>query len=72
MSPTRLMPQIDLSAPGKHVGDLVLPWSDNRVPLGFYPIPVVSIKGGAGPRVLITGGTHGDEFEGPAAIMRLA
>lgn len=47
-------------------------WSDNANPLGYHPIPVISIKGGAGPTVLVIGGTHGDEFEGPSAIMRLA
>ncbi len=72
MATTRLRLQIDLRTPGRQVGDLMLPWSDNEVPLGYHPIPVISIKGGSGPRVLITGGTHGDEFEGPAAIMRLA
>ena len=54
------------------MGDLWLRHSDNEVPLGHHPIPVISLRGGAGPRVLILGGTHGDEFEGPAAIMRLA
>lgn len=64
--------RVDLDATGRHVGDLMLRFSDNSNPLGYHPIPVVSLKGGPGPRVLITGGTHGDEFEGPAAIMRLA
>ena len=69
---SRIKPTIDLDAPGRSVGDLMLRWSDNANPLGYYPIPVISIKGGDGPTALITGGTHGDEFEGPAAIMRLA
>ena len=71
-TPSRLSPGIDLSAPGHHSGDLRLKWSDNSSPLGYHPIPMISIRGGDGPVVLITGGTHGDEFEGPAAIMRLA
>jgi predicted deacylase len=70
--PSRIEASVDLSAPGRHTGDLMLKWSDNSCPLGHHPIPVISIKGGDGPVVLITGGTHGDEFEGPAAIMRLA
>lgn len=72
MSASRLTLRLDLDAPGRHVGDLMLRWSDTAVPLGYHPIPVISIRGGPGPRVLITGGTHGDEFEGPAAMMRLA
>lgn len=69
--PSRLHLTIDLDAPGRQVGDLMLKWSDNSVPLGYHPIPVISLRGKPGPSVLILGGTHGDEFEGPAAIMRL-
>lgn len=70
--PSRLILALDLEKPGRQVGDLQMRHSDNTVPLGYHPIPVISLKGGAGPRVLITGGTHGDEFEGPSAMMRLA
>ena len=69
---SRLTMTVDLDAPGRQVGDLMLRWSDNSNPLGYHPIPVISLKGGSGPTVLITGGNHGDEFEGPAAMMRLA
>lgn len=69
---SRLTLTVDLDAPGRQVGDVMLRWSDNANPLGYYPVPVISLKGPPGPTVLITGGTHGDEFEGPAAMMRLA
>ena len=69
---TRLGLTIDLQAPGRQAGDLLIPWSDNRNPLGRYPVPVIALSGRPGPCVLIMGGVHGDEFEGPAAIMRLA
>ncbi len=62
---------IDLTAPGRQVGDAMLKWSDNTNPLGYHPIPIISLKNGTGPTLLIIGGTHGDEFEGPSAIMRL-
>lgn len=62
----------DLDESGRSVGDKMLRWFDNAYPLGYHPIPEISIKGGDGRRVLIIGGTHGDKFEGPAAIMRLA
>lgn len=71
-NPSRLRLTTDLDSPGKHSGDLMLKWSDNTMPLGYYPVPVISIRGRSGPTVLIIGGTHGDEFEGPAAILRLA
>lgn len=72
MIKSAVMPTIDLSADGRHVGDLRVKWSDNAVPLGYHPVPIVSLKRGAGPVVLMFGGTHGDEFEGPAALMRLS
>ena len=61
----------DLATPGRQIGDIMLRWSDNAMSLGYYPVPVISIKNGYGPTALVLGGTHGDEFEGPAAIMRL-
>ncbi|MEM1429949.1 MAG: succinylglutamate desuccinylase/aspartoacylase family protein [Pseudomonadota bacterium] len=69
--PTALRITTDLNSPGRHFGDAMLRWSDNTNPLGYHPIPVVSLNGGTGPTLLLVGGTHGDEFEGPAAIMRL-
>ncbi|MEM7429477.1 MAG: succinylglutamate desuccinylase/aspartoacylase family protein, partial [Pseudomonadota bacterium] len=45
--------------------------ADNRQPLGFYPVPIASIAGEDGPTLLLIGGVHGDEFEGPVALMRL-
>src|SRR5438309_2550143 len=36
------------------------------------PLPVLAARGKAdGPVLLVTGGVHGDEYEGPAAIARL-
>lgn len=72
MTPSRLSLTIDLDRAGHQIGDLMLRWSDNSNPLGYHPVPVISIRGGAGPVLLVLGGTHGDEFEGPAAILRLA
>ncbi|MEK6216551.1 MAG: succinylglutamate desuccinylase/aspartoacylase family protein, partial [Boseongicola sp.] len=61
----------DLTTTGRHFGDAMLRWSDNSNPLGYHPVPVISLKGGDGPVLLLIGGTHGDEFEGPSVIMRL-
>ena len=68
---SRLVLVLDFLQPGRQLGDLMLRWSDNTNPLGYHPVPVVSLKNGNGPVVLLIGGTHGDEFEGPAAIMRI-
>jgi N-alpha-acetyl-L-2,4-diaminobutyrate deacetylase len=35
-------------------------------------IPVTVVKRGDGPTVLLTGGNHGDEYEGPVALSKLA
>jgi predicted deacylase len=69
--PSRLTLTVDLDRPGRQTGDILLPWSDNARPLGRWPIPVVTLSGGPGPWVLALGGVHGDEYEGPAALMRL-
>jgi len=61
----------DLTTNGRHFGDAMLRWSDNSNPLGYHPVPIISLKGGDGPVLLLIGGTHGDEFEGPSVIMRL-
>ena len=64
---SRIQIDIDLEQTGLQIGDLQIRWSDNRRPLGFYPVPIACIAGGSGPTVLLSGGVHGDEFEGPAA-----
>jgi predicted deacylase len=69
---SRIRASIDLQQSGRQVGDLQLKWSDNRQPLGCYPVPIFCLANGDGPTVLLSGGVHGDEFEGPAALMRLA
>ncbi len=71
MSKSAVTSTIDLSAEGRLVGDLRVKWSDNTNPLGYHPVPIISLKRGAGPVILMIGGTHGDEFEGPSALMRL-
>lgn len=71
MDKSRLNVTIDLDAPGKHVGDVLLRWSDDARPLGVYPIPIAAIVNGEGPTALLVGGIHGDEFEGPVALSRL-
>jgi len=69
---SRIHCSIDLSAVGRHFGDLQLRHSDNRQSLGYYPIPIVSLVNGTGPTAVLIAGVHGDEFEGPAALMQLA
>jgi N-alpha-acetyl-L-2,4-diaminobutyrate deacetylase len=62
---------IDYEREGKQVGHLFLPQSPHEDAWGAIPIPIAVIKNGSGPTVLISGGNHGDEYEGPIAIARL-
>lgn len=64
---------IDYERPGLQTGTLRLPYSHDRSAYGHVPIPVAVLNAGAGsgPTVLLTGGNHGDEYEGPVALMKL-
>ena len=66
-----VVPSIDLSGSGYRAGDLMVRWSDNTVPLGWHPVPIIVTGGGQGPVALLIAGVHGDEFEGPSAILRV-
>ena len=63
---------IDLLADGKHHGHLIIPHSRNESGWGAVHLPIVSIRNGAGQTILLTGGNHGDEYEGPIALMKLS
>ncbi|NNK77792.1 MAG: succinylglutamate desuccinylase [Litoreibacter sp.] len=64
--------EVDFDATGKRTGFLRVPHSVHRSAYGWLPVPVVSIKNGAGPTLLLLGGTHGDEYEGQIALSNLA
>ncbi len=63
---------IDLAADGKRFGHLDIPHSRNDSGWGAVHLPLVSIRNGSGPTMVFTGGNHGDEYEGPIALMKLA
>ncbi|GAU80281.1 succinylglutamate desuccinylase/aspartoacylase family protein [Bosea sp. BIWAKO-01] len=69
---SRIRCEIDLDAPGRQAGYLKAPLSRNTSGWGTVEIPIICVRNGAGPTVLFTGGVHGDEYEGPIAISRLA
>ena len=69
---SRIEPEVDFDAEGKHTGFLRIPHSVHRSAYGWLPMPVVSIRNGAGPRVLLMSGNHGDEYEGQVTLTRLA
>ena len=53
-------------------GFLRLPYSRDDSAWGAVMIPITQIKHGSGPTALITGGNHGDEYEGPIALFNFA
>jgi predicted deacylase len=63
---------IDFEADGLQRGVLRLPYSHNRSAYGHIPIPILVIKNGTGPTLLLTGANHGDEYEGPIALADIA
>jgi predicted deacylase len=63
--------EVDFDREGLQKGYLRLPHSHDRSAYGHIPIPVWVAKRGEGPTVLLTGGVHGDEYEGPAAIAQM-
>ncbi|QQS11575.1 MAG: succinylglutamate desuccinylase/aspartoacylase family protein [Rhodospirillales bacterium] len=68
---SRLTPDIDLEADGKATGFVRIPHSVHRSAYGWLPLPIARIANGAGPRVLLTAGNHGDEWEGQVALGKL-
>ncbi|WP_186418105.1 succinylglutamate desuccinylase/aspartoacylase family protein [Bosea sp. CS1GBMeth4] len=71
-STSRVRCEVDLEANGRQAGYLRAPLSRNTSGWGVVEIPIVSVRNGSGPTILFTGGVHGDEYEGPIAISRLA
>ncbi len=74
MNPTepKVDATIDFAVDGKHHGHLSIPHSRNDSGWGALHLPIVSIRNGDGPTMVLTGGNHGDEYEGPIALMKLA
>jgi N-alpha-acetyl-L-2,4-diaminobutyrate deacetylase len=59
---------IDPTRPGKRSSAIQIPVRRRRP----IRLPVTVIRRGDGPMVVFTGGNHGDEFEGPTALLKLA
>lgn len=65
---TRVIADVDYDKAGKQFGYLRVPNSNNDSAWGAVAIPVVVVKNGSGPTLLLTAGTHGDEYEGQIAL----
>ena len=63
---------VDFDRDGVQHGFLKLPYSGDESAWGAVMIPICVAKNGHGPTALLTGANHGDEYEGPIALMDLA
>lgn len=59
---------IDFDRDGKQAGFFHLPYSGHDDAWGVLPVPLAVIKNGTGPTVILEGGNHGDEYEGPIVL----
>ncbi|MEO8541993.1 MAG: succinylglutamate desuccinylase/aspartoacylase family protein [Betaproteobacteria bacterium] len=71
-SPSRVHCDVDFDRPGRQAAYLKAPQSRNTSGWGVVEIPIYVLNNGKGPTLLLTGGVHGDEYEGQIAISRLA
>jgi predicted deacylase len=68
---SRIWTDVDLDREGSSFGYLRLNVSSHERASSFVPIPVAVFKNGTGPRILLLGGVHGDEYEGQVMLMKL-
>jgi N-alpha-acetyl-L-2,4-diaminobutyrate deacetylase len=59
---------IDFEKDGKQISFLNVPSSVHDDAWGVVRIPLTVIKNGSGPTVILEGGNHGDEYEGPIVL----
>jgi N-alpha-acetyl-L-2,4-diaminobutyrate deacetylase len=69
---TQIISDVDYDCLGKQQGTLRVPYSHNLAGWANILIPITAVSNGTGPTVLALGGNHGDEYEGPVALMKLA
>ena len=68
---SRIWTDIDLDQEGRSFGYFRLNHSVHEHGSAWIPIPVAVFKNGPGPRILLLGGVHGDEYEGQLMLMKL-
>ncbi|WFS26201.1 succinylglutamate desuccinylase/aspartoacylase family protein [Rhizobium rhododendri] len=66
-----LVNPIDFSQEGRQTGFLAIPFSVDRSPYYQIRIPILRLKNGEGPSILLMAGNHGDEYEGELQLGRL-
>lgn len=69
--PSSIFTTVDLDRRGKQIGFVMIPHSPHDDAWGVTRVPLAVIANGTGPTVIIEGGNHGDEHEGPITIGEL-
>lgn len=69
---TGIFHDLDLNADGKTISYLSVPFSIDRSPYFQVKVPVIRIRNGQGPSLLLMAGNHGDEYEGEICLARLS
>ena len=72
MKNSPLTATVDYEADGVQHGFLKVPYSGDDSAWGAVMTPITVVKNGEGPTAILTGGNHGDEYEGPIALWSLA
>lgn len=72
MRPSPVSATVDFERDGIQHGFLKLPCSRDESAWGAIMTPISVIKRGDGPTAILTGANHGDEYEGPVALVKLA
>lgn len=67
-----ISPTVEFDRKGIQHGHLKLPYSHDGSAWGAVMIPLTVVSNGNGPTALLTGANHGDEYEGPVALLDLA
>ena len=62
---------LDFEQDGKRFGNIELGYSNNQHAFAKIPVPVICIKNGSGPTLLLSAGNHGDEYEGQVILRKL-
>ena len=68
---TGLIHTLDFDADGRQSGWLSVPFSSDRSPYYQVRVPIVRLRNGEGPSLLLMAGNHGDEYEGELQLGRL-
>ena len=69
--PSTAFMTVDLDKMGRQSGFIRIPHSPHEDAWGVTQLPIGIISNGKGPTVILEGGNHGDEYEGPIVISEL-